>query len=711
MQRNRRLYSALAAAVALLALSVCRAQPVLRKNPLASASTLPFLAPRFDLIQDGDFQPALEQGMKQELAEIQAIADNPAPPTFVNTLVAMEKSGRMLERVENIFFALTQANTDDALQKVEQIEAPKLAAHRDAIYLNPKLFQRIEALYGRRASLGLKAEQRQLLEVYHQQFVLAGAELSDADKAKLRAINEQLSTLSTRFEQKLLAADKAGALVVADKVKLAGLSDNEIAAAAQADEQRGLKGKWVLPLQNTTQQPALRSLTNRATRKALFDHSRTRTEKGDANDTRATIAAMAQLRAQKAALLGYPSYAAYALVDQMAKTPAAVESFLGRLVAPMKAEARAEAQKIQAIIEQDGEVFQLEPWDWELYAEQLRKAEFELDEDEIKPYFELDNVLQNGVFYAANQLYGISFKERKDLPVYAPDVRVFEVSDKDGSPLGLVYFDYFKRDNKSGGAWMSNFVEQSALLGTKPVIYNVANFTKPAPGKPALLSFDDVTTMFHEFGHALHGLFADQVYPTLSGTNVARDFVEFPSQFNEHWALDPKVLAHYAVHYRTHEPMPRALVDKIRKAQKFNQGYALGELLAAAELDMQWHTLPASAPKQDVDAFEKAALEKADVAMHDVPPRYRSSYFAHIWDTGYAAGYYAYIWTEMLADDAFSWFQQHGGLTRGNGQRFRDLILSRGHTLDYRPMFRAFYGKDPDIGPLLEQRGLPPPQN
>jgi peptidyl-dipeptidase Dcp len=676
-------------------------------NPFDAPSTLPFQAPPFDRIKDSDFEPAFQKGMAQQIAEMDKIANDPAPATFDNTIVEMEKSGRMLDRVQQTFFNLTGANTDDTMQKVEETEAPKLAAHQDTIFLNPKLFARVKAIYDKRDSLHLDPEALQLVKVYYVQFVRAGANLSDPDKTKLRALNEQLSTLETAFGRKLLAATKAGALVVDDKAKLAGLSDSAIAAAAQAAEGRGLKGKWVLPLQNTTQQPALASLSDRATRAQLFDNSWTRTEKGDANDTRDTIATLAQLRAQKAQLLGYPNYAAYVLEDQMANTPDKVENFMAQLGPAARAQADIEAKDIQAVIDKSGQHFELKPWDWEFYSEQVRKAKYDLDESEIKPYFEINNVLQNGVFYAANQLYGITFKERKDLPVYQPDVRAFEVDDKDGSPLGLMYFDYFKRDNKQGGAWMSNFVGQSKLLGTKPVIYNVANFTKPAPGQPALISFDDVTTMFHEFGHALHGLFANEEYPTLSGTNVARDFVEFPSQFNEHWALYPQVLQHFAVHYQTHQPMPQALVDKIQKAAKFDQGYELGELVAAAELDMQWHTLPASAPKQDVDKFEIQALKNVHLDMADVPPRYRSSYFSHIWGGGYAAGYYAYSWTEMLDDDVYHWFTTHGGLTRENGQRFRDMILSRGHTEDYGPMFRAFYGKDPEIGPLLEHRGLP----
>ncbi|MEI9928539.1 MAG: M3 family metallopeptidase [Sphingomonas sp.] len=662
-------------------------------------------------MKDGDYQPALEQGMAIQLAEMDRIASDPAAPTFANTIVPMERSGRMLERAELAFSAVAGANTNDTIQKIEADESPKFAAHHDAIALNPKLFARVHAIYLKRAALKLTPEQRMLVEVYEQQFVRAGANLSDADKGTLRDLNKQISSLETQFQQTLLAAAKAGALVVDDKAKLAGLSDAEIAAATQAAKDRGLDGKWVLPLQNTTLQPQLGSLTDRATREALFNASWTRTEKSDANDTRGIIAQIAQLRAQKAKLLGFPSWADYVLADQMAKTPQAAEAFMAQLVPATAAAERHDAAEINAVIKAGGEDFTVRPWDWDLYSEKVRKAKYDLDEAQVKPYFELDRVLKDGVFFAANQMYGLTFKERHDIPVYQPDVRVFDVIDADGKQLGLMYFDYWKRDNKSGGAWMSNFVNQSTLLGTRPVIYNVANFQKPAAGQPALISFDDVTTMFHEFGHALHGLFASQVYPTLSGTNVARDFVEFPSQFNEHWALDPKVLANYAHHYQTGAPMPQELVDKIKKAATFNQAYALGELIAAAELDMKWHALPADAPKQDVDAFEADALTKMGLDVADVPPRYRSSYFLHIWSNGYSAGYYAYLWTQMLDDDAYHWFMQHGGLTRANGQRFRDLILSKGHTLDYGPMFKAFYGKDPEIGPMLINRGLAPGTN
>ncbi len=680
-------------------------------NPFARASTLPFQAPPFDRIHDSDYQPALEEGMRKHLAEIAKIANNPAPATFDNTFVAMEKSGAMLDRVRAAFGAVTGANTDPTLQKVQEDEAPRLAAHRDAIYLNSKLFQRVKTIYDQRATLKLDPESLRLVEVVYRDFVHAGAQLSDADKAQLKTLNKEESTLSTQFTNMLLAATKDAALVVSDKSKLAGLSDAEIAAAARAASDRKLVGKWVLPLQNTTQQPQLQSLTNRATRQALFEASWNRAEKGDSNDTRKTIERIAQIRAQQAKLLGFKNYAAWKLDDQMAKTPATAMTFMDKLAPAAVARATREAADIQAQIDTDQAAlkqptFKLQPWDWDLYAEKVRKAKYDLDESQIKPYFELDNVLQKGVFYAANQLYGLTFKERKDIPVYQPDVRVFEVFDKDGSSLALFYADYFKRDNKNGGAWMDNLVAQSTLLDTKPVIFNVANFTKPAAGQPALLSFDDVTTMFHEFGHALHGMLANTRYPSLSGTNTARDFVEFPSQFNEHWATNPKVFANYAKNYKTGAPMPQPLVDKMIKAGKFNSGYNMTELVAAALLDMDWHMLGADAPLQDADAFEAAALKKDHVDLSYVPPRYRSSYFQHIWGNGYAAGYYAYLWTEMLADDAFVGFKGHGGMTRENGDRFRKMVLSRGNTEDLATMYKNWRGQAPSIEPMLLNRGL-----
>jgi peptidyl-dipeptidase Dcp len=674
-------------------------------NPFYAPSTLPFQAPPFDKIKDGDYQPAIDAGMAQQIKEVEAIANNAAPPTFENTLVAFERSGQLLNRVMAAFNCVTGANTDDDLQKVQEYEAPRLAAHQDAIYLNTKLFERVKAIYEKRSSLNLDPESLRLVEYDYQQFVKAGANLSDADKAKLKKINEEDSTLENAFMNKLLAATKAGAYSTADPKALAGLSEAQMAAAAQDAQARKQPG-WVAPLQNTTQQPDLTFLTDRATRKAIFENSWNRTERGDANDTRSTIARLAQLRAEKGALLGFPNFAAWNLTDQMAKTPEAAIHFLDALTPAATARAGREAKDIQAIIDSQRGGFTLEPWDWEFYAEQVRKAKYDLDESEVKPYFELNSVLENGVFYAAHELYGLTFKERKDIPVYQQDVRVFEVFDADQKPLALWYCDYFKRDNKNGGAWMDVLVGQSKLLGQLPVVFNVANFEKPAPGEAALLSFDDVTTMFHEFGHALHGMFANTVYPSLSGTQVPRDFVEFPSQFNEHWASYPAVFAHYAKHYKSGEPMPAELAGKIEKSKTFNQGYELTELLAAAQLDMQWHTLPKSAPLKNPDTFETEALKRTNLDISYVPPRYRSSYFLHIWANGYAAGYYAYLWSEMLDDDAFQWFLDHDGMTRANGDRFRQMVLSRGNTEDLEKMYAAWLGGEPSIEPMLKFRGL-----
>jgi len=684
------------------------AAPLPASNPFAKPSTLPFEAPPFDRIKDADYQPALEAGMAEQMAEVNNIVRVRSMPTFDNTIAALERSGRLLERAALAFYGVNGANTNDVLQKTQEVLAPKFAAHQDAIQLNPQLFARVKSLYeaaSENRGEKLTPEQFQVLTLTYENMVRAGAELSPADKTKLSALNAQLSTLETAFQQKLLAAAKAGALVVDDRAKLAGLSEAEIAAAADAAKERGLTGKYVLKLQNTTEQPALAALTDRSTREALFNASWTRAEKGDANDTRATISQLAELRAQKAKLLGFATWADYVLSDQMAKNPTTALGFMQQLGKPVGAEQRREAAELQQQIKAEGGDFQLKPWDWDLYSEKLRKAKYDMNQDELKPYFEINKVLTDGVFYAANQLYGITFKRRTDIPVYQPDVMVYEVSEENGTPIGLMYFDYWKRDNKNGGAWMSNFVNQSKLLGTKPVIYNVGNFTKPAAGQPALITFDDVTTMFHEFGHALHGLFANQTYPSVSGTNTARDFVEFPSQFNEHWALDPKVLPHYAVN-RQGQVIPPALVAKIKRAATFNTGSSFGQALAAAELDMSWHSLPASAGRQDVNVFEPKALAATGLDTDDVPPRYRSSYFLHIWGNGYSAGYYAYQWTKMLDANAYAWFENHGGLTRANGQRFRDMILSKGHTEDYAPMFRAFNGKDPEVGPLLHDLGL-----
>jgi peptidyl-dipeptidase Dcp len=675
------------------------------QNPFYAPSALPFGAPPFDRIRDSDYQPAIEAGMAQQLAEVQAIANDPAPPTFDNTFVPLERSGVLLDRAQRAFNAVTGANIDPELQRAKTELAPKLAAHRDAIYLDPKLFARVQRVYERRHELNLTPEALRLVEVTHDDFVHAGAQLSSADRQRLTAFNTEASTLSDAFTTRLLAANKEGAYSTASEAALAGLSSEQLAAARSAARARHQTG-YLIPLQNTTQQPLLASLTVRDTRRALYERSWNRAELGDDNDTRSIIARLAQLRARRAALLGYPNHAAWKLADQMAKTPQTAQHFMEALKPYATARAQREAQDIQALIDAEHGGFTLKAYDWELYQERVRQARFQLTDAEVKPYFELDRVLESGVFYAAHLLYGISFKERKDIPVYQPDVRVFDVADSDGKPLALFYVDYFKRDNKNGGAWMSELVEQSHLLGARPVIYNVANFQKPAEGDPALISFDDVVTMFHEFGHALHGMFSDADYPRLAGTSTARDFVEFPSQFNEHWALYPEIFEHYARHHATGAPMPPELVEKIKRARNFNEGYALTELLAAAELDMQWHTLPASAPLEDPDAFERRALAKLHLDLEAVPPRYRSSFFAHIWGSGYSAGYYAYLWTQMLADDAYEWFEEHGGLTRANGDRFRQMVLSRGNTQDLDAMYVAWRGRAPSIEAMMKYRGL-----
>jgi len=675
-------------------------------NPFYAPSTLPFQAPPFDKIKDEDFQPAIEAGMAQQEVEIEAIANNPQAPTFDNTMVAMEKSGQLLDRVMAAFECVTGANTDPTLQEVQTAEAPRLAAHEDFIFLNAKLFARVTAIYAERASLALDSESLRLVERYHDRFVHAGANLPEADKTELKKLNEEASSLSTAFTNKLRAATKEGAYVTTDRAALAGLSEDRVAAAQQAARKRNQEG-FVVALQNTTQQPDLVSLSDRATRQAIFERSWNRTEHGDANDTRDLIARLAQLRAQKAKLLGFANFAAWNIEDQMAKTPQAALQFMDAIVPAATAKAAQEAHDNQAIIDSQHGGFQVQPWDWNYYADQVRKARYDLDDAQVKPYFELNNVLENGVFYAANQLYGLTFKERHDLPVYQPDVRVFEVFDADGKHLAIFYCDYFKRDNKNGGAWMSSFVEQSRLLGNLPVVYNVANLLKPAEGEPALISFTDVTTMFHEFGHALHGMFSDAQYPMLAGTSTARDFVEFPSQFNEHWALYPSIFVHYAKHYKTGAAMPEELAARLRKAQDFNKGYAMTELLAAAELDMQWHMLPADAPLQKSDDFEEQALERTHLEIGYVPPRYRSTYFSHIWvSDGYSAGYYAYLWTQMLADDGYQWFLDHGGLTRANGDRFRQMVLSRGNTQDLARMYESWRGAPPNTKAMLKYRGL-----
>jgi peptidyl-dipeptidase Dcp len=675
-----------------------------RANPLLTKSPLPFQAPPFDKIQVSDYQPAIQEGMTQQLAEIAAIADSPAPPTFANTIEAMERTGELLTRAYKVFLNVEHADTNEELQKIKADIAPKISAHNDAIYMNPKLWARVQAIYEQRDALGLSPEAKYLVERYRLLFVRSGANLGAAEKARLTKLNAELAELGTQFSDKLLADTNAAAVVVDRKEQLAGLSEGDVAAAADAAREKKLSGKWLFRMQNTTQQPPLSSLEDRALRQRILEASMARGDHGGPNDTKAVVVKLAALRAEKAKLLGFATWADYVLDDQMAKTPANAEKLLTRLVPPATAKARTEAAAIQKQVDAAKGGFTVTAADWDYYSEKVRKAEYDLDESEIRPYFALDRVLQDGVFFAATAMYGITFKERKDIPVYHPDVRVWEVFDADGSSLALFYGDFYLRPSKGGGAWCDSFVDQSRLLGWKPAITNNTNFTKPAPGEPALLSSDNVDTLFHEFGHALHGMFQNVEYPTLGST--PRDFVEFPSSFNEHWAYEPTVFANYAKHYKTGAPMPAALVEKIKKTKTFNQGYVTTEYLASALLDMAWHSRQAGATPQNVDAFEKSTLERVGVALPEVPPRYRTTYFSHIWDSSYAAGYYAYYWCEVLDKDAFYWFKENGGMTRKNGDRFRALILSRGGSEDVAAMYRAFRGRDAEIGPLLEERGL-----
>lgn len=675
-------------------------------NPFLHHSTLPYQAPQFDQIEDCHYRPAFDEGVKQKRAEIAAIVQNQQAPDFTNTLLALEQSGALLTRVTSVFFAMTAAHTNDELQRLDEAFSAELAALANDIYLNDALFARIDAVWQQRASLELEGESLRLLEVVHQRFVLAGARLNDADKARLKALNTESATLTSQFNQRLLAANKAGALVVDDVRQLDGFSAEEIAVAAEAASNKGLEVRWVISLLNTTQQPALAALRDRQTRENLFTQAWTRAEKNDANDTRAIIKRLVEIRREQATLLGFANFAAWKIADQMAKTPEAALSFMREIVPAARQRALNEQTEIQKAIDQQQGEFEVEAWDWAFYAEQVRREKYALDEALLKPYFALDTVLNEGVFWTANQLFGIKFIERFDIPVYHPDVRVWEIFDHDGVGLALFYGDFFARESKSGGAWMGNFVEQSLQNETRPVIYNVCNYQKPAQGQAALLLWDDVITLFHEFGHTLHGLFASQRYATLSGTNTPRDFVEFPSQINEHWATNPQVFARYARHVETGEKMPQSLLEKMQRASLFNKGYDMTELLSAALLDMRWHSLEQSVSSLSVDEFERQALAAEGLDLQAVPPRYRSSYFAHIFGGGYAAGYYAYLWTQMLADDGYQWFVEQGGLTRENGQKFRDAILSRGNSTDLAELYCQWSGRAPKMEPMLKHRGL-----
>lgn len=679
--------------------------PAQKDNPLLSESTLSFQIPPFDKIKNEHYTPAFTRALAEQLKEIDAIANNPEPADFENTLVAMERSGQMLTRVNNIFSNLAGAHTNPELQKIESAMAPKLAAHQDAIYLNGKLFARVQALYDKRDELP-DAESKYLLERYYKDFVRAGAKLSEPDKKKLKAMNAELASLETKFSQDVLKEKNAASIVVDKREELAGMADNEIAAAAKAARDDKKEGKFVIPMQNTSGQPALSSLQNRALRERMMKTSLARNSQGGQFDTRETVTKIARLRAERAGLLGYENHAAYQLDDQTAKDIGTVNKLLAELAPPAVTNAKREAADMQSVINNEGGNFQLESWDWAFYSEKVMKERYAFDESQLRPYFEMNRVINDGVFFAANQLYGVTFKERKDLPVYQEDVRVFEVSDADGQPLALFLLDYYARPSKRGGAWMNEYVSQSDLFGKKPVVANHLNIPKPPAGEPTLLTSDEVTTAFHEFGHALHGMFSHVKYPRFAGTNVPRDFVEFPSQVNEMWAVWPDVLRNYAKHYQTGEAMPPELLDKMMSSRKFDQGFKTTEYLAATLLDQAWHQLkPAEVPK-DVLGFEAEALKKAGVDFAPVPPRYRTAYFSHAFAGGYSAGYYSYIWSEVLDADTVKWFKENGGLKRENGDRFRQTLLSRGGSEDALQQFKNFTGGDPDIKPLLERRGL-----
>ena len=695
-----------------LAMSAAPAVTATSDNPLLEPGTLPYQMPPFDRIRVSDYVPAFEEAMREQLREVAAIAHNPKPPTFENTIVALDRSGQALQRVGFIFDELNSNNTNDEMQKIDTEVAPRRSAHRDAIYLDRALWERVDAVYQKRAGLKLDPESLQLLTRWHARFVRAGARLAPADQARLRTLNAEIAALTTRFRQNVLKATADGAVTVDNVQDLAGLSAEQVSAASQAAEARGLKGKWLITLQNTTQQPVLANLANRALRERIFKASVER-GLGGAADNRAVVTGLVKARAERAALLGYDTHAAYGIEDESAATPAAAHELLLKIAPAALARAKNEAADLQQLIDAQAKAkgipsFTLQPWDWEFYSEQLRKARYDFDQSQVAPYFELNRVVQDGVFYAAHELYGLTFKERKDLPVYHPDVRVFEVFDADGSGLGLFIADYFARDNKQGGAWMNAYVEQSRLLKRKVVVSNNLNIPKPAPGQPVLLTFDEVTGLFHEFGHALHGLLSNVEYPSLASPETPPDFVEYPSQFNEMWAREPQVVAHYAHHYRTGEAMPPELLAKVIKAQQFNEGYATTEYVAAALLDLAWHQLHTSeVPAADeVPAFETAALKAAGVEYAPVPPRYHTTYFRHIFSDDYSAGYYAYLWSEVLARDTGAWIHAHGGLTRANGDELRRSVLSRGRTAEPLELFRNFYGRGPDIEPLLQYRGL-----
>jgi peptidyl-dipeptidase Dcp len=678
-------------------------------NPFFAPSSLPYQLPPFDRIRDEHYAPALERGMAEERAEVDAIANNPEPATFENTIVALERAGELLARTSAVFNNMVGTHTNDTLNQVQREFAPKSAAHADATLLNEALFARIDALYQKRNALGLDPESTRLIDRYHTDFVRAGARLSAEDKDKLRALNTELASLQSAFGQNVLKEVNASALLVDTREELAGMSEAAISAAADAAKAAGHDGKFLVALQNTTQQPPLSSLTHRPTRQRMLEASMTRGSRGGEFDNRDIVQRMARLRAERARLLGQPTHADYGLEDQTARTTAAVNKLLADLAPPAVANARREAADLQARIDADGGDFKLAAWDWNFYAEKVRQQRFDFDEEQLRPYLELDRVLVDGVFFAANKLYGLTFKERKELPTYLPEVRVWEVFEADGTPLALFVGDFYARPSKRGGAWMNAYVPQNGLRGSKAVVGNHQNIPKPPAGEPTLMTMSEVNTMFHEFGHALHGMFSNVQYPRFSGTRVPRDFVEFPSQVNEMWATWPEVLANYAKHHQTGEPIPQVLVDKVLAAEQFNQGYMTTEYLAAAIIDQRWHQIGPDQVPTDVLAFEATALRDAGIALDEVPPRYRTTYFSHVFAGGYSAGYYAYMWSEVLDADTVDWFKENGGLTRENGEHFRKTLLSRGGADDAMNLFQAFRGRPPEIQPLLIRRGLTAP--
>ena len=675
-------------------------------NPFFSESPLPYRFPPFDRIREADYLPAFARGMSDQLKEIDSIASAPGEPTFENTIVAMERSGQLLSRVKSVFSNLKEAHTNELIREIDRAMAPRLAAHDDAIHLNPALFARIRAVYGKRAGLGLDGESSRLVERYYSVFVRAGALLSDAGKARLRALNAELAGLGTAFNENVLDERNASSVLVRDRSELAGLSEAEVERLELAARFEKKPAGFLIPIGNTTGQEALASLENRALRQRVMEASLARGGRGGPHDNRAIVLRIAAARAELASLLGFESFAAYSAANQMAGTVGAIDAFLSRLAAPALAKAGREALEIQAVIDRELGGFPLCAWDWSFCSERVRRARYSFDESLLTPYLELNRVLEDGLFFTANRLYGITFKERRDLPVYHPDVRVFEVFESDGRPLALLLMDFFARPSKKGGAWMSAYVPQSGLMGTKPVVANHLNIPKPPEGQPALLAYDQVTTLFHEFGHALHGIFSNVKCPLLSGTNVPQDFAEFPSQIHEMWAVWPEVVRNYARHFRTGEAMPGEMLDKMLASRRFNMGFATTEYLKAALLDQAWHALKPGQGPADVAAFEDETFSRCNAAFAPIPPRYRSTYFVHAFTDEYAGRYYSYIWSEILVAEGVEWFERNGGLLRANGDRLRTFVLSRGDGAEPGLQFREFAGKDPEVAPLIRRRGL-----